>query len=106
GASLSAILTPLVVQALVTDEPGTWRLPYVVIGFIGLFWIVPWLGYTSRVNIDGSSRSSNLDIGKLIEPATPLMKNIRRYLTLVVVVVAINMTWHFFRAWLPKMLQE
>ncbi len=106
GASLGAILTPLVVQALVTDEPGTWRLPYVVIGFIGLFWIVPWLGYTSRVNIDGSSRSSNLDIGKLIEPATPLMKNIRRYLTLVVVVVAINMTWHFFRAWLPKMLQE
>ncbi len=31
---------------------------------------------------------------------------IRRFLTLCVVVVAINLTWHFFRVWLPKMLQE
>jgi ACS family hexuronate transporter-like MFS transporter len=31
---------------------------------------------------------------------------VRRVLALMVVVVAINLTWHFFRAWLPKLLQE
>ena len=30
----------------------------------------------------------------------------RRYLALVIVVIAINMLWQFFRAWLPKMLEQ
>ena len=31
---------------------------------------------------------------------------VRRVVTLAVIVVAINVTWHFFRVWLPKMLEE
>jgi len=31
---------------------------------------------------------------------------VRRFVSLVAVVLAINLTWHFFRAWLPKMLEE
>src|SRR5262249_19353274 len=30
----------------------------------------------------------------------------RRFAALAVMVVAINLTWHFFRAWLPLFLQE
>jgi ACS family hexuronate transporter-like MFS transporter len=31
---------------------------------------------------------------------------VRRFLALVTVVSAINLCWHFYRAWMPKMLRE
>ena len=43
GASVGAILTPLVVQALVTDQPGTWRGPFVAIGVVMLAAVLAFL---------------------------------------------------------------
>src|SRR4051812_10198576 len=43
GASLGAIATPIVVLMLSSGEPGSWRLPFRVIGAAGLVWIVAWL---------------------------------------------------------------
>ena len=43
GASLGAIATPIVVLLLATDAPESWRLPFRVIGAIGVFWVVGWL---------------------------------------------------------------
>ena len=31
---------------------------------------------------------------------------VRRFSVLIVVVIAINLCWHYFRAWMPKMLRE
>jgi ACS family hexuronate transporter-like MFS transporter len=42
GTAIGSIFTPIIVQLLVTDEPGTWRLPFLVIGAIGVGWIAPW----------------------------------------------------------------
>lgn len=106
GASLGAILTPLVIQALVTDQAGTWRLPFVVIGALGLLWIPPWTWLVAGVRLDPLPRERG--ISEAETPSTPVRRGllIRRVLALVAVVVAINLTWHFFRAWLPKMLEE
>ena len=52
GASVGAILTPLVVQALVTGQPGSWRWPFVVIGVVGLLWILPWTWLVAGVRLD------------------------------------------------------
>jgi len=49
GASVGAVLTPLVVQALVTDQPGSWRSPFVVIGVVGMLWIPAWIWAAERV---------------------------------------------------------
>lgn len=38
--------------------------------------------------------------------ALPRSLYVRRYIVLMALVVAINLTWHFFRAWLPLFLQE
>jgi len=38
--------------------------------------------------------------------ALPRRDFVRRFWVLATVVVAINMTWHFFRAWMPPFLQE
>jgi ACS family hexuronate transporter-like MFS transporter len=103
GASIGAVLTPLVVQALVTDAPGSWRGPFRVIGVSGLLWVVLW-----RAVI----RSGDLDRATADAPGAPEVSTssrgafVRRFLTLAVVVVAINLCWHFYRAWMPKMLRE
>ena len=43
GASLGAILTPLVIQLMVSDRPGSWRAPFQVIGAAGIVWALAWL---------------------------------------------------------------
>ena len=43
GASIGAIITPLVVQAMVSDIPGSWRGPFLVIGLLGVIWTIGWL---------------------------------------------------------------
>lgn len=107
GASLGAILTPIVVLLMMDDQPGAWRGPFKLIGILGIFWVVPWL-----LMIQGSDlvRRDDPDSGEQ-EPAD-LLTLIRqpvfltRFLALLVVVVAINLTWQYFRAWLPKMLHD
>ncbi len=113
GASVGAILTPLVVQAMVTGEPGSWRGPFVVVGALGLLWILPWTWLTRGATwgtfstCRGTMESCptrSADAGA--RTATPWGLLVRRCLALGITVVAINLTWHFFRAWLPKMLEE
>jgi ACS family hexuronate transporter-like MFS transporter len=130
GASVGAILTPLVVQAMVTDQPGSWRGPFVAVGALGLFWILPWLWLTAGGRLEtpltcaGRARSAQafevsetselsgqaVIAGPSADDAAPAPMPrgllVRRCLALGIVVVSINLTWHFFRAWLPKMLEE
>ncbi len=109
GAAFGAIFTPLVVQALVSDLPGSWRGPFVVIGLVGMSWVVPWFvvarpGYLARQSTLMESSPQSLP-AEMVEAADRLLL-VRRFLALVVVVVMINLTWQFFRVWLPKFLRE
>ncbi|NUQ66344.1 MAG: MFS transporter, partial [Pirellulales bacterium] len=92
--------------ALVTDQAGTWRLPFVLIGAVGLLWIIPWVWFVSGASLKGPSQHAAISSAET--PPMPMRRGllVRRVLALVVIVVAINLTWHFFRAWLPKMLEE
>jgi ACS family hexuronate transporter-like MFS transporter len=106
GASVGAILTPLVVQALDTAQPGSWRGPFVVVGALGLLWLPAWMRLMAGVRLDAPPRPHAISAeGAGAEPS-PFGLLVRRFVALGVVVVAINLTWHFFRAWLPKMLEE
>lgn len=135
GASLGAILTPFVIMvfdpfagaplppvAALTAEQlaqlGWWRMPYVVIGLLGLLWVFPWLMLVGpndlKIRDDSAGGpveprdSANADRPFMEEPTAAwlLFRTARRLLALVVVVVVINATWQFFRAWLPKMLEQ
>jgi len=108
GAAIGAILTPLIAWLLVVDQPGGWKPPFVVIGVLGMTWIVPWLLLIRSEDLAlGAEHESNSS-----DPAAdPLLERRgsefwRRFAALVVVVVMINMTWQFFRAWLPLFLIE
>ena len=104
GASIGAVFTPFVVQLTMTDAPGSWTNPFLVVGGIGLLWIFPWFGLVTASDLAKPANQitqSEADVSETDSPST-----LRRYLILMFVVVAINLTWQFFRAWLPKFLKE
>ena len=110
GASIGAILTPFVVGYFATDPPvpGWWRAPYVVIGSIGVLWIVPWFAAVWGINLRRPTLNSDeIEAGQAIPQTriSPLLL-VRRYLALIVVVIVINLTWQYFRVWLPKMMEQ
>lgn len=103
GASLGAILTPIVMHALMTTEIGSWRIPFLVVGAGGILWIVPWLlllrGQPLR------QPPSNPGTGAAAPQFLKLLLT-RRMLIVFFVIACINTTWQIMRAWMPKFLQE
>jgi ACS family hexuronate transporter-like MFS transporter len=111
GASIGAILTPFIVGAFSSGGAGWWRMPYVVIGSLGIAWIVPWFWSVRGIDLRRPTGSAMPPAGATFgvrddgqRLSRPLFA--RRFLALVVVVVVINLTWQFFRVWLPKMLEQ
>jgi len=119
GAAIGAIITPIIIISMLPRvapgealPPGVWRPPFVMIGAIGMIWVLPWLflirssdlvrdkdGGLSAANPAGSAAA---DSGANAPPTSFW----RPFLVLVIIVIMINMTWQFFRAWLPKFLEE
>jgi ACS family hexuronate transporter-like MFS transporter len=104
GASVGAIVTPLVMAAMLTPEVGSWRLAFQVIGAAGFVWVVLWLPAVRTSDLAPQPDEGRLG-GTVAAPAAagPV---VRRVFVLVVVVVCINACWHLFRVWLPLFLQE
>ncbi len=108
GASLGAIMTPLVVQAIATPEPEGWRGPFIVIGVGGLLWIVPWLLTIRRGDLDRPAGTNTVEMSANVNVSrrAALMDQLPRFAALVVTVIAINLNWQFLRDWLPKFLKD
>jgi ACS family hexuronate transporter-like MFS transporter len=108
GASVGAVITPFIVVGVVywTD---TWRYPFLVVGGLGVFWVVLWLTVIRRGDLDTRAPSAGPGPARaawLARRPAGLALTVRRFGVLVIVVVCINITWHFFRVWLPLFLQE
>jgi ACS family hexuronate transporter-like MFS transporter len=142
--------------------PGAWRYPFMIIGAIGVTWVVLWLLLVRRSDLAIERRASpsligivgwlvllfGLDLGLqlaqgwypgLKEPSVTLSVKLgvstlgitavvlwffrstradaegealsrpdflRRFWVLVVLVVTVNIAWHYFRAWLPLFLHR
>ena len=111
GASLGAIFTPLVILAIVGNNtaPGAWRPPFLVVGAVGVAWVIAWLALVRRDDLtrddlprqSATGHASRNEMSCWVEFARD-----RRFWTLVVMVICINGTWQLIRAWLPKFLQQ
>lgn len=111
GASIGAIITPLVMTFMVAGrtEPGVWRQPFLVIGGIGVVWVLVWFALLKERDF----AEGNPEVGsQKSEVASEAKESFfavfadRRFWALVVVVAAINVCWQIVRAWLPKFLIE
>ncbi len=107
GAALGAILTPPIVIGLVhwTD---TWRYPFLVIGVFGIGWTILWLLSVQARDLALPAAPPPPSANGATKPVStwPSGLVVRRFVALMILVVSINAAWHFFRAWLPKILQQ
>jgi ACS family hexuronate transporter-like MFS transporter len=111
GGAIGAMLTPLVVGLLLTDEPGSWRLPFQVIGTAGLSWVVLWLASVRNADLRLSTEAVNL--GEDARPGPEMGEASfwrvlfsARFAVVLCVSVGVNLCWHMLRVWLPLFLQE
>ena len=107
GTSVGAVLTPLILRTLLTDEPGSWRFAFQLIALVGVVWVLAWFALIRPGDLEGAP--------VLSAPAPPVASASaglwqvvfsRRMLVVLVVVALINTGWQTLRAWLPKFLQE
>jgi ACS family hexuronate transporter-like MFS transporter len=105
GASVGAILAPPILLGLLSWT-GNWRHPFWVIGAVGTLWVVLWLRVVRPADLALPPRPATAAgrWGGGLDRPTALQ--VRRFLALVVVVIAINSSWHIFRVWLPLFLQK
>lgn len=100
GTAIGAIVTPQIMKLMMTDQVGSWRPVFQIIGGIGIFWVVAWmLSIRTRDLAPLPQTEAEAERAALPFPW-------RRAGVLVVVVVMINMSWHLFRVWLPLFLEE
>lgn len=100
GTSIGAIVTPLIMRAMLTDNPGSWRSPFLVIGLIGLIWVVSWFVLIKRDDLPSTDPEQKSPASLWAILLT------RRMFVIMAVVGLINTGWQMLRAWLPKFLQE
>jgi ACS family hexuronate transporter-like MFS transporter len=117
GASLGAIATPIVVLMLMTDASDSWRLPFRVIGALGVFWVVAWIAVIRRGDLEldheaapalgpENEPAGSSGVQSSAQSAAGTVTFVRRFAALIVVVITINLCWQYFRAWMPGMLRE
>src|SRR5262249_2587450 len=91
GAAIGAIVTPIIVELVRTEEPGGWRPPFRVIGCIGLIWILPWLIMVRTADLDRRAPEEETAAAAHEQPGLSPTDFWRMFAVLVVVVLAINL---------------
>jgi ACS family hexuronate transporter-like MFS transporter len=114
GTALGAIITPMLVLVIVRQAdaeagstgaaPDSWKAPFKAIGLLGIVWVVLWFLTVPAKMLDPSSGP-----GAASHAGAARYRDVfrdRRFWGLLGMVIAINIAWHTYRAWLPKYLQE
>lgn len=109
GASLGAVLTPIVIRFMIGTgtDPDVWRLPFFVVGGIGLGWAIAWLVVIKPGDLQRPVAAEVPRANGLVPAGwSMILLADRRFWALAMMVVSINTSWQLVRAWLPKFLQE
>jgi MFS transporter, ACS family, hexuronate transporter len=101
GASLGAVLTPLVIEGF-RAFGAAWQMPFVVIGAVGILWVPLWFWLIQPGELRQAPAAVHPSNGEPIRIA----RFVFQVITLVTIVVTISLAWQFQRAWLPKYLKE
>jgi ACS family hexuronate transporter-like MFS transporter len=101
GASMGAVLTPLVIQGI-RGLGMPWQAPFFIIGVVGLLWVPLWFVLIRGGDIRPPAPKVSAGARAPIHP----LQFATQIVVLVVIVVTISLAWQFQRAWLPKYLKE
>lgn len=101
GASVGAIITPLLMRLLLTSELESWRFAFQLIGAIGLLWIPFWFLMVREADLSPQTVPSHRDSQSTWKDLLS-----RRMVIVLIVIACINTSWQLLRAWLPKFMME
>jgi ACS family hexuronate transporter-like MFS transporter len=107
GASIGAILTPLLVLTMVAPIGAGWQNVFLAVGGAGALWVVLWfvaLRGDRAAAVDRPGGSAEVTAA----PAGSFWR-LFSYRTLwitLAVGVTVNIFWHFCRVWLPRYLEK
>jgi len=101
GASIGAVITPQVMKILLTEEPGSWRSTFVVVGAVGLLWVVMWFLCIRPRDLEqtraGASTKVVSGLGVILSSG--------RFWAVALLILGAQTVWHIYRVWLMKFLQ-
>lgn len=113
GASIGAIITPLIIQLMVrgSESESVWRTPFIVIGAAGLVWVLFWFMIVgpNDLKLPGSEFSDQTSPVNSLETESSWLQGLltdKRFWGLAAMVVCINTSWQLIRAWLPMFLEK
>jgi cyanate permease len=115
GTSLGAILTPIVMLAILTPEPGSWRFGFQLIALVGASWIFLWLFVVRESDFvqrhqDGQNQDGHAQHATASKnaSASPWWSDVftSRFVIVLIMIICINTMWQVVRAWLPLIMQE
>ena len=101
GASIGAVITPQVMRWLMTEEPGSWRAAFVVVGAAGLLWVVLWFACVRGRDLAGpveAPMAAPLKLGTVLRSG--------RFWAVALLITGAQTVWHIYRVWLMKFLQS
>ena len=102
GTSIGAIITPLIMRVLLTEQLESWRISFQIVGAAGLVWIIAWFAMIGKSELPDVPAVSDARPSDRVRDV--LLS--RRMMVIIVVIALINTSWQLLRAWLPKFLQE
>lgn len=101
GASIGAVITPQIMKLLMTEQPGSWRTTFIVVGGVGLLWVAVWFLCIKPRDLD-QARVVTL---KKDAPGLGSILRSGRFWAVALLIVGAQAVWHTYRVWLMKFLQ-
>lgn len=114
GTAVGAVITPILILWLLKQADATaggdgqakdsWRMPFRAIGLIGLVWVALWF-----LTVPSKLLSADGGPGAGSAAGAARYRDVfrdQRFWALLAMVIAINICWHSYRAWLPKYLLQ
>ena len=101
GASIGAIITPQIMKLMMTEEPGSWRTTFIVVGAVGFLWVAAWFIFLRPRDLDHvpatTPKEHALGLGVILRSG--------RFWAVALLIVGAQAVWHVYRVWLMKFLQ-
>lgn len=110
GTALGAVVTPMLVLAILrwaaaNDAADAWRVPFQVIGSLGLVWVALWFLTVPRRMLNPTDATGAPPAPQGAVRFADVFRD-RRFWALFVMALSVNFTWHGYRTWLPLYLQK
>ena len=109
GASFGAAVTPILAWLMIRPDGSNWRSIFIVVGAVGCLWAVAWLVFLRGERAEAIERDDAYPQPLHGPPANITFWRVlalRTFWITLMVSISVNGCWHFFRAWLPRILKK